>query len=319
MRLSLRFIIPLLVVIAAFAYAVVPLVDKLTLRWFVRDLDMPLEPDRQHGAGVAPGPGRDGNQTAGSSSSSPASRRMSASTPWGSAPSPRGEAARDHDAAAGDPLRRRSTASPDPAGHLLTGAPRAAPGVGPAARGSPALPTGQLVLVHDMSFVERRSEETRKYLFYFFVGLGLTVSLITVVIAQLSWRGWVQGLRALLRGEGLFRPSGKPERAELRPIASDLRALIRDIEAEHRSRDDDQLAWTPETLRAHPARRAARAGGHRGLEPRALHPRPSGRRDRRAAPGERPGHRAGADHARLLRNVDRARQRLRRPRRRGRA
>jgi trehalose 6-phosphate synthase len=109
--------------------------------------------------------------------------------------------------------------------------------------------TGNLVLVHDMSFAERRSEETRKYLFYFFVGLGATVSLITVVIAQISWRGWVHGLRALLQGEGLLRPSGKPDSAELRPIATDLRALIRDIESERRSRDHDRLAWTPEVLR----------------------------------------------------------------------
>ena len=70
--------------------------------------------------------------------------------------------------------------------------------------------TGRLVLVHDMSFIARRSEETRKYLFLFFIGLGGTVSLLTVVIAQLSWRGWVQGLRALLRGEGLWRPSDRP-------------------------------------------------------------------------------------------------------------
>ena len=40
MRLSLRFIIPLLIVLAAFAYAVMPLVDSLTLRWFVRDLEI---------------------------------------------------------------------------------------------------------------------------------------------------------------------------------------------------------------------------------------------------------------------------------------
>jgi trehalose 6-phosphate synthase len=32
MRLSLRFIIPLVVALAAIAYAVVPLVDRLTLR-----------------------------------------------------------------------------------------------------------------------------------------------------------------------------------------------------------------------------------------------------------------------------------------------
>ena len=59
-----------------------------------------------------------------------------------------------------------------------------------------------------MSFIERRSEETRRYLFYFFVALAAIVALITVVIAQLSWRGWVHGLRALLRGEGLLRPAG---------------------------------------------------------------------------------------------------------------
>jgi hypothetical protein len=40
MRLSLRFIVPLAFVLAALAYAVVPLVDSLTLKWFVRDLEI---------------------------------------------------------------------------------------------------------------------------------------------------------------------------------------------------------------------------------------------------------------------------------------
>src|SRR5450631_1915811 len=40
MRLSLRFIIPLGLVLAAIAYAVIPLVDRLMLTWFVRDLDI---------------------------------------------------------------------------------------------------------------------------------------------------------------------------------------------------------------------------------------------------------------------------------------
>src|SRR5204862_3406361 len=40
MRLSLRFILPLAITLAAIAYAVIPLVDKFTLQWFVRDLDL---------------------------------------------------------------------------------------------------------------------------------------------------------------------------------------------------------------------------------------------------------------------------------------
>ena len=37
---------------------------------------------------------------------------------------------------------------------------------------SDGMTNAQLVLVHDMSFVARRSEETRRYLFYFFAALG---------------------------------------------------------------------------------------------------------------------------------------------------
>src|SRR4029078_3575997 len=89
------------------------------------------------------------------------------------------------------------------------------------------IPEGKIVLVHDMSFVERRSEETRRYLFYFFIALGACVALITVVIAQLAWRGWVSGMRALLRGEGLLRRSEANTAPELQPIARDVRELIR--------------------------------------------------------------------------------------------
>src|SRR5262249_56036601 len=52
------------------------------------------------------------------------------------------------------------------------------------------------------------------------------------------------------RGEGLVGAGGKPDMPELRPIARDLRALIRDIETTHRTRDADQVTWAPETLRS---------------------------------------------------------------------
>ncbi|MBU6435703.1 MAG: trehalose-6-phosphate synthase, partial [Nitrospirae bacterium] len=40
MRLSLRFILPLALALAGLAYAVIPLVDTLTLKWFVRDIEI---------------------------------------------------------------------------------------------------------------------------------------------------------------------------------------------------------------------------------------------------------------------------------------
>jgi trehalose 6-phosphate synthase len=246
-RLSLRFIVPLAITLAAIAYAVVPLADSLTLRWFVRDLDIrssliantlqePLEEMIRTGSQSRmlqffTRVTRDERLYAMGFCLSPPGE------PLVTTPLPPEVNCASLDAFAG------------PSGHVLASAH------GPLLVSVrplevDAAPAGSLVLLHDMSFVERRSAETRTYLFYFFIGLGAAISLITVVIAQLSWRGWVHGLRALLRGEGLVRPSGRADAAELRPIALELRALIRDIEAEQQSRDHDRLAWTPEAVRA---------------------------------------------------------------------
>lgn len=246
LRLSLRFIIPLLVVLTALAYTVVPLANGLTLRWFMRDLDIrsslvantvqePLQDliragNRQRVLQFFTRITRDERLYA--MVYCPLAGGWSVATPT-----------------LPPEVRCADMAQyTGPTGHLVTGS-RGAVLVSVRPIEVDSATGGNLVLVHDMSFIEGRSQETRKYLFYFFIALGMVVSLITVVIAQLSWRGWVQGLRALLRGEGLVRPSGKADPPELRPIAHDLRALIRDIEAEHQARDLDRLAWSPEALR----------------------------------------------------------------------
>ena len=107
---------------------------------------------------------------------------------------------------------------------------------------------GSLILVHDMSFVERRSADTRRYLIGLFVVLGVVISLVTVFIAHLSWRGWVAGVRALLRGEGIVQPFGQMPSEDVHPLASDLRAMLRELDMNRRSRDQSG-AWSPEMLR----------------------------------------------------------------------
>jgi len=246
MRLTLRFLIPLLVALALFAYAAVPLVDALTTRWFVRDLDIrsnlvantveePLEEmirtgqpariaaffqklttdERLYAVGLCLS--SDGMPIA--TGAYPSELRCGALGPY---------------TTPGDHLLR----TPKGIVHVAV---RKVDGVTP--------DSGELVLVHDMSFIERRSEETRRYLFYFFAALTVSVALITVVIAQLSWRGWVAGLRALLRGEGILRPSSNTA-PELKPIARDVQALLRELEHQFRPTDETQQRWTQDTLRA---------------------------------------------------------------------
>jgi trehalose 6-phosphate synthase len=247
MRLSLRFILPLLVVLAGFAYVVMPLIDDLTIRWFRRDLDI-------RATLVANTVQESLLDLARSGETSRVQRLLTRITlderVYGAAFCPTANATPVTAGALPAAVRCDNLASlSDPQGYLLN-SQHGPVLVSIRALTSQGLYGGDLVLVHDMSFVTRRSEETRQYVFYLLIGLGVVVSLLTVVIAQLSWRGWEHGMRALLRGEGLLRPSGRPESPEFSPIARDLRELIRDIASERQPRDEERFAWSPEALRA---------------------------------------------------------------------
>ena len=255
MRLSLRFVLPLLLVLAAFAYAVAPIIDEFTLRWSLRDLDMrssviaktieePLELQLAMGtpssiAAFFNRISQDERFYAVGYCASPSEKVLATrSVP---------PQIRCDDLERWTDRRQRILNSPHGLLHVA---------VQPVS--SELNPAGRLVLVQDMSYVGRRSEETRRYLFYGFLGIAAVVSLITVVVAQLSWRGWVAGTRALLRGEGLLREPAskepnsvetKPPTREFRPIAQDLQRLIRDLDAERRARDESRITWNAEALR----------------------------------------------------------------------
>ena len=249
MRLSLRFIVPLGIALAAIAYAVVPLVDRLTLQWFVRDLDMRgtlitnaaqeslvalvrepsaqqkvlrflnhiVRDERIYALGYCDSQGRLVYAT-------PAFPKSIRCEPAGGQVKP-----------------NRLIQLQDGPVHVS---------INPISADGEAL--GQLVILHDMSFVQRRSEDTKKYVFYLFAAIAAVVALITVVIAEVSWRGWVAGIKALISGEALLRAPGAVRATaprELLPIARDLEALVRDLEAERRGRDENQTSWGPDTLR----------------------------------------------------------------------
>ena len=249
MRLSLRFVVPLLLVIGAIAYTVVPLVEDLTFKWAVRDLDIRAK-------------------LVASAVQEPLAQRL-ADDVREAARTRRVEALLDRIAqderlfaiaycdAVGRLAFRSSTFPKD----LRCAGNDAQVGTGHVVRADKGslhvswAPTlfegvraGHLVIVHDMSFAERRSAETRTYLVYFFSLLGIVIALVTVVIAELSWRGWLSSISALIRGQSLANPPGAPSKA-LSPIARDLAALVREIESERRLRDESQMSWVPETLR----------------------------------------------------------------------
>jgi trehalose 6-phosphate synthase len=97
-----------------------------------------------------------------------------------------------------------------------------------------------IVLVHDLSFVNRRDAVVRKQLLLAFVIMSLSAALITLLAGRIAWRSWTTSLRTALRAG---RPSG-----DFRPLISDLRELVDKLHQE-RTIASPEHAWTSERLR----------------------------------------------------------------------
>jgi trehalose 6-phosphate synthase len=241
-RLQLRFLVPLAIILAGTAYLAVPLMDKLTLRWFARDLDM-----RGNLVANALSDSLTDAETRGRKLQAIFDRALQderlVAIAWCS---PSGQVLRRTSRFPKDLTceQAKEIAGARAADLNIEGGPVHVsyhPIVGEAG------PAGDLVLMHDLSFIERRSQDTRKYLIILIATLGGAIALVTVIVAQLSWRGWVSGAQALLRGEGLLRPIVPPA-PELAPLAADLRERLRDLEDEYRRVARPEQGWTAERL-----------------------------------------------------------------------
>lgn len=275
-RLQLRFLLPLVATMVVAAYLALPLMDSMTLRWFGRDLnargvlianalsdsvadavqshrtsrlkrlfDRTAQDERVFAIGVCDTGGRLLEHTEGF----PIRFSCAEAIRVAGQPEPRLElpggplfvsahaVMSDGQAQLRTQLGQGTNSAPGDASPR----PEGVASVGPVL-------VGHLVLLHDLSFIGRRSQDTRRYLIGFLAVLGLMLALITMVVAQLSWRGWVNGVRAILRGEGLGNPLLPPP--ELAPFVEDLRTRLRDLEDEYRRSHGPDVAWTAERLRS---------------------------------------------------------------------
>lgn len=250
MRLSLRFILPLAIAIGVITYGVTPLVDTLLFKWFVRDLDVRsstisrvvsteslvpvldsgsklkifstfkkiLKDERVYALGFCDLKGNILYKTEDFPTEINCRHPEAAKSEIGYSTVMETEK---------DPLHVAFRPLQNDSGEVK----------------------GELVLVHDMSFVLKRTSSTKRYIFFFFVGLATVISIITVFIARLSLRGWVNSIRALINGDLATKPTIRNTSPEFHPIVKDLKGLIRDLESERKTRDESQVSWSPITLK----------------------------------------------------------------------
>ncbi len=245
-RLQLRFLLPLLAILLTAAFVALPLMDSLTLRWFARDLNIRGElvantlSDSILDASVE---GKSGKLQALFDRAAQDERLVAiglcSTDGLFLLKTPAYPVSLDCKQA-GEISSRANPQLELPSGAVHVGAHSVSLGAGV---------TGQLVLLHDLSFIARRSEDTRRYLVIFITALAVAIALITMAVAQISWRGWVSGMQAILRGEGILSPMVATA-PELQPFATEIRARLRDLEDEFRRSQSLISEWDPVRLRS---------------------------------------------------------------------
>jgi len=242
LKIPLRFVLPLILSLIVLAYLMMPLVDKLTLHWTIRDLDMRSELIAQTMEEPLSELIKQGNR--------------------GKILAIFNRALRDERLFAiaycdkeGNIIYRTNTFPTDLDCEKFVTEPGKSYTIRDLFKKPVHLktyllegedqPLGILILVHDISYAEHRSADTQRYLFFLFVVIGLIVSAITVIVAHLSWREWMQGVRSLLRGKSRRGPVP----AEVKPLVADLRNLLRSLDADRRLTDDLTVIWNPQKLR----------------------------------------------------------------------
>ena len=244
--LGLRFVIPLTIALTLLAYAVMPVVEELNLRWFVRDLDSRAQLITSALQEPLVELLKQGDKT---KINNLFARAIKDERLFAAGYCNEEGTVLYRTPTFPNDLTCKSPAVSSPESRSLLKLPQGLVHVAINPISFAGKPGGSLILLHDMSFVEIRSADTRKYIIIMFAVIGLVISLITVLVAHLSWRGWMHGVRALLRGEKIVQPLLPPSYSELRPLVGDLRAMMRIMNAERRFGDDVTISWTPDTLR----------------------------------------------------------------------
>ena len=105
----------------------------------------------------------------------------------------------------------------------------------------------RVVMLSDLSFVDRRQRTARDFILVF-VGISiLLVALLVVLVAWLALRRWVNVLIGDIRGKRFLDDAQSP-RSTL-PILSQVRQVLAEVEEKQRLEIDFRENWTPQALR----------------------------------------------------------------------
>ncbi len=232
--LSLRLLLPLALVLGSFSLVALPLVDDLTQRWSVRDLDS----RSQMLASTLQAPllvlvaAQDRAGITGLFDRAVADGKLKAIAFCD----------------AGGQLLYHSSLVPSPL--QCNGSANATLRVTESALEQNGMHVGKVLLAQDTGFIAGRSAQFRHYVLIMFALLFLVLSVMGAWLAHWSWQGWMRALKALVRPDPVAREQRSTTPPEFRPLLSDLRAMLHTMQGESRGPESSPQSWTAQKLRA---------------------------------------------------------------------
>jgi trehalose 6-phosphate synthase len=109
--------------------------------------------------------------------------------------------------------------------------------------------TGHLVVLHDLTYSDRRGGEARNYLFLALAGVAFGAAALAAMIAALIMRRWLASIRQALES-ARSGTVGPPEQENMIPLGQEIRDVLQELEASRRTIDAAHTDWSPDTLRA---------------------------------------------------------------------
>ncbi len=107
---------------------------------------------------------------------------------------------------------------------------------------------GHVVLLHDLTFAEQRSNEARVWIIIALVGIAFLAAALASLVAVLLGRRWVKSLRRAIDEVRLGR-GDTVQVSDTAPFAREFRHLLRDLQFASLPIEGPDVEWSPAMLR----------------------------------------------------------------------
>ena len=108
--------------------------------------------------------------------------------------------------------------------------------------------TGHLLVLHDLSYIDERARDARRYSVLALIGVIMGIGLLATAIVLGLMRGWTRSIRSAIVHAQAGRAEPTGFRRSYFPISREVHAVLAEMRLERRFAEGIHVEWSPKTL-----------------------------------------------------------------------